>query len=392
MRIAIYGGSFNPPHNGHAGAARSVYEQLRPDRFLIIPTNIPPHKEMEENSPSPQTRLEFARLAFGDIPGAEISDMEILREGKSYTADTVSALRERFPDDELCIVMGTDMFLSFRTWHRWEYLTEQCTLAVLSRETSDRAEIEAFRDTLVRERRARVILVPHEPQPMSSTEIRAALREGSGAGLVPAEVYRHILKTGSYGVKTDLDWLRAQVRPYLKPKRAAHAEGVEQTAVQLAERWGEDPHTAAEAGILHDITKCFPAEKQLKLCEKYGIMLSIAERETPALLHALTGAELARELFGVSDAVYGAIRWHTTGRPDMSLLEKIIYLADYVEPTRDFDGVRKLRKLCFKDLNMAMALGLRMSLEEIRQRGTEPFCDTVDAYAYYSQYEEEHSC
>ena len=392
MRIAIYGGSFNPPHNGHVGAARSVYEQLRPDRFLIIPTNIPPHKEMEENSPSPQTRLAFARLAFGDIPGAEISDMEILREGKSYTADTVSALRERYPDDELCIVMGTDMFLSFRTWHRWEYLAEQCTLAVLSRESSDRAEIEAFRDTLVRERRARVILVPHEPLPMSSTEIRAALREGSGAGLVPAEVYRHILKTGSYGVKTDLDWLRAQVRPYLKPKRAAHVEGVEQMAVQLAERWGEDPHTAAEAGILHDITKCFPAEKQLKLCEKYGIMLSIAERETPALLHALTGAELARELFGVSDAVYGAIRWHTTGRPEMSLLEKIIYLADYVEPTRDFDGVRKLRKLCFKDLNMAMALGLRMSLEEIRQRGTEPFRDTVDAYAYYSQYEEEHSC
>ena len=130
----------------------------------------------------------------------------------------------------------------------------------------------------------------------------------------------------------------------------------------------------------------------MKLCEKYGIMLSIAERETPALLHALTGAELARELFGVSDAVYGAIRWHTTGRPDMSLLEKILYLADYVEPTRDFDGVKKLRKLCFEDLDRAMALGLRMSLEEIRARGAVPFRDTVDACAYYSQYEEEHSC
>ena len=83
MRIAIYGGSFNPPHVGHVEAARSVYAELKPDRFLIIPTNIPPHKELEENSPSPEERLEYCRLAFGEIPGAEISDMEIRREGRS---------------------------------------------------------------------------------------------------------------------------------------------------------------------------------------------------------------------------------------------------------------------------------------------------------------------
>ena len=383
MKIAIYGGSFNPPHIGHVEAARSVYRQLRPDRFLIIPTNIPPHKEMEENSPSPQTRLEFARLAVGDIPGAEISDMEILREGKSFTADTVGVLRERYPDDELCIVMGTDMFLSFRTWYRWEYLTEQCTLAVLSREEDDAAEIEAFRDKLVRECRARVILIPHEPLPMSSTEIRAALREGSGAGLVPDEVYRYILRSGSYGVKTDLEWLRAQVRPYLKPKRVAHVEGVEQTAVKLAERWGEDAHTAAEAGILHDITKSFPAEKQLKLCEKYGIILEQAERDNPALLHARTGAALSRDLFGISDEIYSAIRWHTTGRPDMTRLEKIIYLADYTEPTRDFEGVEELRALSFEDTDRAMALGLEMSIENLNERGKQIFHDTMDAYNWY---------
>ena len=176
MRIAIYGGSFNPPHIGHVEAARSAYEQLRPDRFLIIPTNIPPHKEMEENSPSPETRLEFARLAFGSIPGAEISDMEIRREGKSYTSDTVDILRERFPGDELCIVMGTDMFLSFKTWYRWQHLVEECTLAVLGREADDAPEIAAFREQMVRECGARVILMAHEPLPMSSTEIRRSLR------------------------------------------------------------------------------------------------------------------------------------------------------------------------------------------------------------------------
>ena len=99
MRIAIYGGSFNgsfnPPHIGHAEAARAASKALEPDKFLIIPTNTPPHKELEANSPSPEQRLEFCRLAFGDIPGVEVSDMELRREGKSYTADTVDALLEQ---------------------------------------------------------------------------------------------------------------------------------------------------------------------------------------------------------------------------------------------------------------------------------------------------------
>ena len=91
MRIAIYGGSFNPPHKGHAAAARSVQEQLKPDRLLIIPTNIPPHKEMEADSPKPAERLALCRLAFGDIPGAEVSDMEIRRKGMGGDAGRLHA-------------------------------------------------------------------------------------------------------------------------------------------------------------------------------------------------------------------------------------------------------------------------------------------------------------
>ena len=136
MRIAIYGGSFNPPHIGHVQAARSAYEALKPDKFLIIPTFTPPHKQLDANSPSPEQRLEFCTLAFRCIPGAEVSDMEIRREGRSYTAETIDILRSRYPYAELCIVMGTDMFLSFRTWYRWQEMLDSCTLAVLSRENS----------------------------------------------------------------------------------------------------------------------------------------------------------------------------------------------------------------------------------------------------------------
>lgn len=383
MRIAIYGGSFNPVHMGHVEAARSVCEQLKPDRFLIIPANIPPHKDMVPNSPSPEQRLELCRLAFKSIDGAEISDMEILREGKSYTALTVEALRGKYPDDELCLVMGTDMFLSFREWYRYQYLIDNCTLTVLSRETDDEADIFAFKQDLERVNGAKVCIVPHDPLPMSSTDIREHLRMGLGSELLPDEEYLFIVKNGYYDVKPELTWLRQQVMPYLSPKRVAHVAGCESQAVLLAMHWGEDPEKAAVAGILHDITKSRNAEKQLLLCDKYGIMLDNAERENPQLLHARTGAEMARELFGIPDDIYEAIRWHTTGKPDMTTMEKIIYLADYTEPTRDFDGVEELRELCFENLDEAMALGLEMSLEEIRSRGAEPFRDTVEACEWY---------
>ena len=386
MRIAIYGGSFNPPHLGHAEAARAAVTALKPDRFLIVPTNIPPHKELEENSPGPEARLELCRLAFREIPDVEVSDLEIRREGKSYTADTVDILRGEFPGAELCLVMGTDMFLSFRSWYRWQYLLESCTLAVLSREEDDRRELETFKAALEAEHGARVLLIPHTPLPMSSSEIRKKLRLGLGADCLSPEVYGCVIRCGFYGAKPDLSWLRRMTAPYLSADRVAHVAGVESTAVRLAARWGEDPDRAAVAGILHDITKAFKREKQLKLCEKYGIMLDNAERENPALLHARTGAELARELFGVSDAVYDAIRWHTTGKPDMTVLEKIIYLADYTEPTRNFSGVEELRALCLEDLDRAMALGLKMSIEDLRERGKPIFHDTMDAYNWYQKY------
>lgn len=383
MRIAIYGGSFNPPHIGHAEAARAAAETLKSDRFLVIPTNTPPHKELEENSPSPEQRLEFCRLAFGDIPGVEVSDMELRREGKSYTSDTVDALREQYPDAEICIVMGTDMFLSFKTWYRWQYMLECCTLAVLSREDFDRREIERFREELERENDARVIVIPHTPLPMSSTEIREKLRLGLGADELSQPVYECIIRNGFYDAKPALPWLRQMVMPYLDENRIAHVTGVESQAVLLAMRWGEDPDSAAVAGILHDITKAQGKEKQLKLCEKYGIILEQAERENPALLHARTGAALSRDLFGISDEIYSAIRWHTTGRPDMTMLEKILYLADYTDPTRDFEGVEELRALSFEDTDRAMALGLEMSIENLNERGKQIFHDTMDAYNWY---------
>ena len=136
---------------------------------------------------------------------------------------------------------------------------------------------------------------------------------------------------------------------------------------------------------MHDITKKLSMDEQLILAEKYGIVFDKFERENIKLTHAITGAALSKELFGVPERIYSAIRWHTTGRADMTLLEKIIYIADYIEPTRDFEGVERLRQLAYEDIDSAMALGLRMSLEELRQSGIEPHGATVSALAWYGK-------
>ena len=387
MKIAIYGGSFNPPHLGHVEAARTVASALAPDRLLIVPASVPPHKELADGSPTAQQRLELCRLAFADIPGAEISEMELRRDGKSYSYDTVRLLREENPDAQLILVVGTDMLLSFEKWYQFRYLLENCTLAVLARGEDDLDELRAAAAYLRTTYDADVTVLPHEPIAISSETIRERLETRGGEDYLSDAVYAEIIRHRYYGARPSLPWLREKVLEHLDEHRVAHVAGCESEAVRLAMHWGEDPELAAEAGILHDITKSLSYDEQLQLCEKYGIINNNSELEAPKLLHAKTGAAMARELFGVSDTVYEAIRWHTTGKPDMSLFEKILYLADYIEPTRDFEGIDELRELAFSDLDGAMVLGLGMTIDEIRRSGREPYVDTLDAYAWYKEKE-----
>jgi len=385
MDIAVYGGSFNPPHLGHREAVITSLEALKPDLLLIMPDHEPPHKEMEEGSPTPEQRLELCRLTFGDLEHVEISSLELERNGKSYTYDTVLELEERFPDARLTLIIGTDMILTFEEWYHFEYLLAHCRLAAMARDTEDDERLRAAAEHLRSTYGAEIILLNHAPLPMSSTELRRMLHIRLGAEAIHPDAYAAIIRNRFYDAAPELSWLREQAYTMLDERRIAHVAGCESEAIELARRWGEDPETAAEAGILHDITKRLSHEEQLNLCEKYAIICDSAERVTPKLLHAKTGAAVARERFGVRDAVYEAIRWHTTGKPDMTLLEKIIYLADYIEPTRDFPGVDTLRELAYEDLDRALLLGLQMTIEEVRSHGEEPYIDTLTACAWYEE-------
>ena len=219
---------------------------------------------------------------------------------------------------------------------------------------------------------------------VSSTELREQLAAGKGAAALPPAVYGYILRHSLYGVQVDLKHLTlSQLRPvalsYLKYKRIPHVLGTEQEAIRLSERYGADVKKARVAALLHDCTKKLDMDEQLALCRHYGIELDELEQKALKLLHAKTGAAVARDVFGVDEEIYNAIWWHTTGHAGMTLLEKIIYLADYIEPSRDFPGVDKLRKVCYEDLDKGLLLGLDMSIQEMTDMGNPVHRATVEA-------------
>jgi len=390
MKIGVYGGTFNPPHLGHITAAKAVFEMLGLDLLLLIPAGVPPHKQMPEGSPTADQRLEMTRLA-GEQLGlgnqVRILDLELKREGRSFTADTLEELKKQYPEDELWLLMGTDMFLTLQAWRSPEKILSLAGIAAFGRTEADSEELFAVqREYLSRtypQARIFTLTIPGVVD-ISSTELRERLAKGNGSEFLAPAVYGYVLREGLYRTGADmknltLEQLRPVALSYLKHRRIPHVLGTEQEAIRLAQRYGADVEKARRAALLHDCTKKLEMEEQMALCEKYGMELDELEQVALKLLHSKTGAAIARDVFGVDDEIYSAIYYHTTGRANMTLLEKIIYLADYIEPTRDFPDVDVLRKACYEDLDRGLLLGLEMSIEEMQRMGNPVHHATVEA-------------
>ena len=390
MKIGVYGGAFNPPHLGHITAARAVFGLLKLDKLLVIPTGHPPHKTLPPGSPAPEQRLEMTRLAMeqaGLGGGVEVLDLELRREGNSYTADTLARLREQYPEEELWLLMGTDMFLTLQTWREPERILSLAGVAAFGRTEADTEELFSVqREYLCRtypQARIFTLSIPGVVD-VSSTELRERLARGEGGSLLAPAVYGYILREKLYGTAEDLknlplERLRPVALSCLHHRRVPHVLGTEQEAIHLAERWGADVAKARRAALLHDCTKKLNLPEQLALAERFRVPLDEMERREIKLLHSKTGAGIAEAVFGIDEEITGAIRWHTTGRGGMTLLEKVLYLADYIEPTRDFSGVEALRRTCYEDLDAGLLLGLEMTIGEMEARNAPIHPKTLEA-------------
>lgn len=387
MKIGIYGGSFNPPHLGHMAAAKAAKEALGLDRLLIVPACDPPHKELPEGSASPKQRLEMAAIMADQI-GAECWDVEMARDGVSYSVDTLEEAKRLWPEDELWLLMGSDMFLSLHTWRKPERIMELAGICAFDRDCEDSREAFACqKEYLERSYDGKIAIISNpDVVEISSTEIREALARGEGRNYLHETIYGYILREKLYGTSADLhrltnEELRCVSYSMVKAKRLPHIRGTEKAAVELALRWGADPEKMRRAAILHDCTKYCSKEEHLAICERYGIGLDDMERSAEKLLHSKSGAALAKHMFGQDDEIFTAILYHTTGRGDMTLAEKILYLADYMEPCRNFPEVEEMRRLAELDLNRAVLMGVRMSIQEMLDRNRIVHHNTLEAEA-----------
>lgn len=171
------------------------------------------------------------------------------------------------------------------------------------------------------------------------------------------------------------------VRSRLSEKRFVHSMNVAKAAEELAVQNGADPQKARLAGILHDIMKESPPEEQLKIMESSGIMLTDVERSAPKLWHAMAGAAYLQNVLGIEDSeVVNAVRYHTTGRADMSVLEKIVFVADFISDERDYEGVQELREAAHHGLQDAVMAGLIFTIQDLSQNQKPIHPDSLAAY------------
>lgn len=182
-------------------------------------------------------------------------------------------------------------------------------------------------------------------------------------------------------IKTAKEKYKSDVRKHLSDARYYHSLCVAEEAKKLAEKYGADPEKAEIAGILHDVAKEIPYDKQEKMLEKYDVNLTEFEKKKPKLWHAVLAAEYVKNELGVEDEeILGAIRWHTTGRKDMTLLEKILFIADFNSADRTYEGVEDMRKLADKSLELAMIEGITFTANEQFENHFLIGADMIDAY------------
>lgn len=368
MKIGVFGGTFNPPHNGHVRLAKAAADELKLDKLLVIPSCIPPHKIAAKLADG-QERLEMCRLAFGCDPRFEVSPMELERGSRSYTVETLRELKALYPDSELYFIVGSDMLESFDKWYLWQEILSLSVLCAASREEGYNPDLSRFGKLA-----ERIKIITLDPLEVSSTQIRNLTGEVSPELLDP-KVAAYIREHGLYD--DGLNRYRELLRGKLNPRRLFHSECVSECAGVLAERYGASVEKARLAGLLHDVMKNAPANEQLALMPD----ITPLELLNTKVWHQISGEAFLRQNGIVTDEeILGAVRWHTTGKAGMTLLEKIIYVADFISSDRDYKDVEVVRRLAYISLEHAILYTSRYTVNKMVSQDLLLHPATVECY------------
>ena len=379
MKTAIFGGTFNPPHLGHERMIEILSDIREIDEILLIPTGEPVHKLGDTTSA--EHRLNMCKILEKKYNKVKVSDMEIKRREQSFTYYTLKDFAKTHSEKPI-FVLGGDMLMTLRTWYKYRELLTLCSLFAFGREGLTKSEMLSEAEKIKND--GGDITLSYEIIPgFSSTDVRLG-----GKNYVSPEIGEYIEKNGLYkerdGMKTEE--YKAHIKARLSDRRYFHSLCVAEEAVRLCNRYGGDKEKAYTAGLLHDVLKDTSEKEQLKYREDFGIMMSDLELSAKKLYHSLIGAEYVRHILGVEDdEIISAIRCHTTAKADMTLLEKILYLADYTSRDRDYDGVEEMREAVEESIESAMKIALRFTVEDLKNKGVPCHPDTLAAYEQYAR-------
>ena len=353
-KIGILGGTFDPIHKGHIEIAARAMAQYGLEKVIFLTSGNPPHKR-DRKVLDAKIRHIMVKRAVSGYDGFSPCDWEVKREEYSYTRDALLHFKEIYPESELYFIIGGDSLRDFDKWRDPGEILKLCTLLVYERKgiavSSDIAKP-----------------ISGDILDISSSDIRERIARGEDVGGdLPDEAWGFIKRNNIYRYVPDFE---KRLEELLTPERFSHSLGVRDTAVRLAGIFGADEKKAETAGLLHDNAKNL--DRPYERCRDLEVELDEYELRNPALVHAKLGAETAKCEFGISDSeIINAIRWHTVGRENMSLLEKIVFVADLTEPGRRFPDIAEIRKLAESDIDAALSECVRATVEVNKRRGAE---------------------
>ena len=368
--MAIFGGSFDPIHLGHLHLAEIVREEFKLCEIVFMPSGKPPHKEVSAEEHHNEHRYEMLLAATHSNPHFSVSQLEYGREGYSYTSETLELVRNTLPAGTLLyFILGADALVNMHKWKEPEKIFALCEIIAITRQGVQNETAFEAAEALRANYGAKIHLVGKRTYPTSSTEIRKRVETGlSVKYLVRDEVLEYINTHKLYRKHVDLESIKKFLKENLSPKRYAHSARTALTAIHLAKAHNADPDKAYLAGILHDIAKEMPVSEM----QKYRESISYDISSFPDIAHQFIGADLAVEMFGISDRdIISAICYHTTARPCMSALEKIIFIADKIEEGRKYPENGYLMELAKSDLDRAVLEILKITTSIAKSKGKE---------------------
>ncbi len=397
MKIGILGGTFNPVHNAHVILAKESVRQFDLDCLWFMPSKNPPHKS--NTALNDVARLEMLQAMINELDDERYSicDVEMYREGASYSSDTLRILNERYPDDELFFIIGGDSIMYFDTWHEPDEILKLATVLVSGRTDISEEAILRKSESLMKEFGGRICLVRFSDIDISSGYLRENFYYADCSVMVPKSVYDYILKNGLY---RPLEIMKKYMKKYarmvstvrgsIKTSRFTHTMGVCKVALKLANCYKTDEEKAFLAALLHDCAKGMSFDEMTgHLKETGNFREEYADFELSSILHGKAGASLASLKYGVDDPeIIDAISFHTTGKPAMSKLAKIIFVADYIEPNRSFMSsptLNELRLLAEKDLDLAVYFELKNVISHLEEAGRKIDNIAFEALNYYTE-------